>query len=1135
MSVVDAAARARALDPHASFIVQAPAGSGKTELLTQRLLVLLASVDEPEEIVAITFTRKAAAEMRARVFRAIRDAATGDEPADTHRAQTWRLARGALQRSRQRGWQLEDNPQRLRVMTIDALCMHITQQMPVTAGFGGRVQIADEAEPLYREAARATLATLEAETPYREALARVLRHFDNRSGQLERQLVMLLARRDQWLRFATEGGRAARAELEAALDGVVRAALEAAHAAIAAPHREIWLASAAHASSQLYATQPMLALHELRDGAWPEAEPAHLPRWLALVDLVLKKDHGWRQQIDARSGFPAGKSKAEKAQLGPPRDAHLQLIAELAAQEGLLDLLQRLRSLPAAAYDDAQWDVLQALLDVLKLAAAQLRVVFAARGVVDFAEVATQAVAALGSDEAPTELALAFDYRIRHLLVDEFQDTSTTQYRLLERLTAGWQAGDGRTLFVVGDPMQSIYRFREADVGLYLQARARGIAALPLEALRLECNFRSRAGIVDWVNAAFARVLPAQEDAARSAVPYSAATATKLAEAAAAVRVHPQFASASGEDDARAEARRIVELIGAARAQDPEGSIAVLVRSRTHLDELMPALRAAALRYEAVDLESLASRPVIEDLRALTRALLQPMDRVAWLAVLRAPWCGLRLADLLVLAEGLPQQQALLPALRDARRGARLSADGRQRLARAMTVLDAALAQQGRKPLRRWVEGTWLALGGPAAVREPRDLADARQFFARLEDLARGATLDDLDALDLALANLKATPDPLADGRLSLMTIHKSKGLEFDTVIVPGLGRTTRSDTPPPIIFDRRRGADGREQLVLAPIQPRGDDSEPTYAYIRRLVADKQEHEDGRLLYVAATRARRRLHLLGTVARDEEGLPKAPPPSSLLARLWPAVADDYAAAARAAPPPAAPADFAAAATAPVPPLRRLVADWRAPPFEAGLAAGAPPPAALTPSFEWAGEIARLVGVVFHRWAERLAADGLVQWGDARLAALADTLPAELAEAGVPAARCASAAQLVQDALAALLADPRGRWLFDAAHREARSEWELTAWLDGRAQRFVIDRSFIDGDGVRWIVDFKTSRHEGGEVEAFVAEERRRYQRQLQTYAALMRRYGPEPVRAALYLPLLAEPALRWQEVETAST
>lgn len=1128
MIVADAAARARALDPRRSFIVQAPAGSGKTELLTQRLLVLLAGVDEPEEVVAITFTRKAAAEMRARVFRAIRDAATQAEPDGEHRAQTWRLARAALERSRAREWQLEDNPQRLRVMTIDALCMQITQQMPLTSGFGGRVQIADEAEPLYREAARATLDLLEAETPYRDALVRVLRHFDNRSALVESQLVALLARRDQWLALATEQGRLTREALEAVLQQIVRAALAAADAAIGAAQREVWLASAAHASSQRFASQPDAPLHALRDQVWPAGEPEQLPRWLALIDLVLTKSDSWRQKLDARSGFPAGKSKAEKEQLAPPRDAHLALIAALAEQQSVRDALVRLRSLPAPHYDDMQWDALQALLDVMRLAAAQLRLVFAAHGEVDFAEVAAQAVVALGDEHAPSELALAFDYRIRHLLIDEFQDTSITQYELLKKLIAGWQDDDGRTLFVVGDPMQSIYRFREADVGLYLSARREGIAQLRLEALQLQNNFRSRAGIVGWVNDAFAQVLPDLEDAGRSAVPYSAAIATHAAEAFDAVVVHPQF-----DNDAIAEARRIVALIEAARADDPDGSIAVLVRSRTHLDELMPALRSAGLRYQAVDLESLASRPVIEDLRALTRALLQPMDRIAWLALLRAPWCGLRLADLLALCEGFALDRPLLQALRDDARLAAISDDGRARLQRVMDVLDATLAQHGRKPLRRWIESAWLALGGPAVVREPRDLLDAQQFFARLEVLARGPRLDDLDALDLALRNLKATPDPQADARLALMTIHKSKGLEFDTVIVPGLGRTTRGDTPPPVIFSRGVDRDGTPQLVLGPIHARGDEADATYSFIRQLEADKQRFEDGRLLYVAATRARRRLHLLGVTGRDDDGSPKPPAPSSLLARLWPAVAATFVhAAAAAAPtgdPPAQIVEDREMISAP--PLRRLVSGWAAPALPDGLHGTDAPAVGAAPRFEWAGELARASGTVFHRWVERLAADGLEVWDAARLQAQALRLPQELGEAGVPLARRETAAALVHAAMQGLLDDTRGRWLFDPAHGEARSEWALTAVLDGVPRQFRIDRSFVDADGTRWIVDFKTSRHEGGDLARFLAEEKRRYEPQLRVYAGILRRYAPQPVRAALYLPLIEDPALRWQPLD----
>jgi hypothetical protein len=122
----------------------------------------------------------------------------------------------------------------------------------------------------------------------------------------------------------------------------------------------------------------------------------------------------------------------------------------------------------------------RALARLMKLAAAELWLVFREAGEVDFGELAARAIAALGDEMDPTELGLRLDWRIRHLLVDEFQDTSPTQVELLQRLTAGWQQGDGRTLFCVGDPMQSIYRFRKAEVGLFLRAKAHGIGGLRL-------------------------------------------------------------------------------------------------------------------------------------------------------------------------------------------------------------------------------------------------------------------------------------------------------------------------------------------------------------------------------------------------------------------------------------------------------------------------------------------------------------------------------------------------------------------------------------------------------------------------------------------------------------------------------
>ncbi|NBS60218.1 MAG: hypothetical protein EBS65_24890, partial [Betaproteobacteria bacterium] len=260
------------------------------------------------------------------------------------------------------------------------------------------------------------------------------------------------------------------------------------------------------------------------------------------------------------------------------------------------------------------------------------------------------------------DLALRLDYQIRHLLIDEFQDTSISQFELVSRLTAGWMPGDGRTLFVVGDPMQSIYRFREAEVGLFLKARVEGIGSVALEALQLAANFRSQAGIVDWVNTAFAKVMPATEDIAAGAVPYNASQAVHAALDGAAVSVHPQLKDATNQNIGDAEAATVARIVkdifaAAPKASDVSGdtairrpSIAILVRGRNHLREIVPRLQQEGIPFRAIEIDRLDERPVVQDLLALTRALAHEGDRLAWLAVLRAPWCGLTLADLHALA-----------------------------------------------------------------------------------------------------------------------------------------------------------------------------------------------------------------------------------------------------------------------------------------------------------------------------------------------------------------------------------------------------------------------------------------------------------------------------------------------------
>ena len=222
MTVVipDLAQRREALDPRRSFIVQAPAGSGKTELLIQRYLGLLAAVDHAKEIVAVTFTRKAAGEMRERVLQALQDARAGKTGETAHEALTLRLAAAALARDQAAGWRLIDNPARLRIQTIDALCAGLTRQMPVLSRFGAQPESVEDALPLYREAAQATLALIDEDADVAGDVERLLIHLDNNSARIEDLIAGMLARRDQWLRHVH--GRE-REELEGALREIGRA------------------------------------------------------------------------------------------------------------------------------------------------------------------------------------------------------------------------------------------------------------------------------------------------------------------------------------------------------------------------------------------------------------------------------------------------------------------------------------------------------------------------------------------------------------------------------------------------------------------------------------------------------------------------------------------------------------------------------------------------------------------------------------------------------------------------------------------------------------------------------------------------------------------------------------------------
>jgi ATP-dependent exoDNAse (exonuclease V) beta subunit len=631
----------------------------------------------------------------------------------------------------------------------------------------------------------------------------------------------MLERRDQWLRHtgANPDFDMVRAALEESLEKLILGELQRLQAGFEAE-----------------VAAEIALLREL--DRFPEARLEDIEHWKSVADLLLTAGGDWRKKVNRNLGFPPNHPMKPRVE---------QLLARLRGDDALLETLQRFRELPAPRFSDSQWQAMQAAVSVLTLAVAELQMVFRERGRVDFAELAIRASEALGEIESPTDLALALGYRIQHILVDEFQDTSYTQFELIEKLTAGWEPGDGHTLFLVGDPMQSIYRFRQADVSLFLKARLEGIGSIQLESLALSVNFRSRPRIVDWVNETFAGILPAEDDPGSGAVAFSKSTAGEAsAEDQECVKVHGFLSTFD-------EAKRVVELVKTAG----DGNVAVLVRARSHLVEIVGVLKRQGIPFQAIEIDQLGERPVIEDLVALTLALLHPADRVSWLAILRAPWCGLELRDLHGLAGG--DHRATIWDLLHFKDLA-LTADGAARIRRILPVLDKAVEERGRRPLRDWVEGVWFRLGGPACVENETALEDASAYFDLLDELAEGADLADFDWFREQVNTLFAQPDARAGDRLQLMTIHKAKGLEFDTVILPGLGAVPRQEEQRLLLWLEQSG-----MLLLAPISEAGQEPDPIYTYLSRVEERKIRRETARLLYVATTRARRRLHLLGSV------------------------------------------------------------------------------------------------------------------------------------------------------------------------------------------------------------------------------------------------------------------------------
>lgn len=1123
-SLPDRLSRQEALDTSQSHHVEAPAGSGKTLLLAMRFLKLLGEVRRPEEILALTFTDKAAGEMRDRIIRYLKMARDGVPPSDDLEAGILKLAARALKKQ-ERFHHILTSSNGLNVMTFHGFCHYLVRRAPLEAGVAPDCEILDEQDlPLFVEeiVERAMKDWTEKprSRPERKALeGRLLAHNNNWRG-LSDELKAVIASRDRFEDLLREIREPSSSKVHAALHRRLRATVEASLANLSkafrtselGAHWESFIGHLESRSAEICGHLP---------GTPPGTDWESLAAWKELADRLLTRAGKPRKNFGPAAGFYSGFSRTGWA----------DMIRNLGEEVSLM--LHEVRSLPGAAEEPTDVDTLKDFILLSALCISAFHQACRKRHAMDFIGLEDAALRILRED-FPTDLHLHLDCRIRHLLVDEFQDTSRNQWELVKRLCSGWEHGDGRTLFIVGDPKQSIYAFRKAEVRLFLEAGEGiplpGRGKLPLRPLRLTTNFRSRGGLIDWCNDLFGNTVMINPNADADEVPFSGSLPAPgtAGESAISLSLFTGESEHAKTEEARWLAGKTKQVLAETNGRK---SIAILLFTRNRLHRYLQAFKEECVPLQVREGLLLAERPEILHLLQVARAVARPQDDLAWASLLRSPWNWFGKDFLLEASrrEGTGWRDKILA-----------TATGRPEMTDLRRAIDHVLKRGGRDSLGRVVREFWEILDGPrltSALYGMAGVANCFRFFRVLEEVEQGVPQETLLRLESRLKTLYEPVDPLASrSPVAMMTVHGAKGLEFDIVFIPFLDwhpLSSGGQTPPAYLLERVPGTSG-EYLVAMGTDRRTGEPTPLFRLLKKFQQDRRIGEAKRLFYVAATRAREALIMSG-IAERENGTVKAKG-GSLLGWVMSREQRNVADSATGSGPSTGkvrieidpgvdqglPSRPSTSADLPEPfPLRAektpyVVVSPSALPVETAVPAAEE---GKRRSPEGSALAAR--GTVTHRILNRAICGASAP---ARV-----SVEKALISEGVPVESSSDMADDILKEVAGVLRDPMiSRFLLEDTP-VLRSEWAIEDSEDGQGIRSgILDLVVFDGTSW-WIIDFKTSRPSDENLETFAQRQKDLYRPQLEAYRSMLGRargVREEKIRAGIYLTAIK----KWCEI-----
>ena len=808
-------------------VVTAGAGSGKTRTLVERYLALLAEGHSPRQILAITFTEKAAREMRNRIRAATRE--RGEEAGGPEKRSFWRG--------------IEAQMDAARISTIHAFCAELLRAHPAEAGVDPGFEVAEEgtAALLRREAVKEALAWAVAQ----EEVAPLFSALSPRG--IEGVLSFLLARRLDAAMIVGQGASGSQAGemLGEALWGFVEAP------------------AVAHGVQEL---RRMRTEGELEQDAG-EKLAAQLAGLLDLWEEVraARESGDW---VTAAEHLYTIRREYMRLNIGKKTSRAKELLQALrhAYDERVNLWLGGAR--PADPPPDPTIEIrfgqdLGRMGALFEAVCESYRRALDERRLLDFDDLETGA------------LRLLQDARIRNrwreglaaVLVDEFQDTNERQREIVEALCEG---SPGR-LFVVGDARQSIYRFRGADVTVF-RRMGEAIEARGGEPIELDITFRAHSQLLRGLDLLLPAVMGEEGNPDEPyVIPYTPLVADRRAPRKG---VEPPFiefilgvgesAEAARPHAAEALVARLLELRHEGQIQG-WGDVALLFRASTGFAPYEDALEVMGVPYVTVAGRGFYERPEIRDVLNILQALADPWNDLAMAGLLRSPAMGLTDAALYRLRwrEGEPRAfyQALVDGLDD------LDESDRQSAIRAREILAELRPLVGRLPvgelLKRVLDRTDYRAG----------LASAhRRYWQNIDKLLADAHASGLVNVSSFLEYLQSVRDigvregeaPVeAQGAVRLMTVHKAKGLEFPFVVIADASRQPRRGSEPAYLLP---------EIGLTFRPDRSEAMPLAYRFARWLDGRQSEAEENRLLYVAATRAREKLILSGHCTLGSKGV-----------------------------------------------------------------------------------------------------------------------------------------------------------------------------------------------------------------------------------------------------------------------